>query len=62
MKSTYLEILTLTSILITHTFFKKIICFKASRFLETSKNTMNSIQLKLQRVSLVAGQPSLITY
>ena len=39
MKSTYLAILTLTSILITHTFFKKIICFKANRLLVTSKNT-----------------------
>ena len=26
-KSTYLEILTLTSILTTHAFFKKLICF-----------------------------------
>ena len=39
---TYLAILTLT--LITHTFFKKIICFKANLFLATSKNTMNSVQ------------------
>ena len=33
----------LNSILITHTFFKKIIYFKASRFLVTSKNTMNYV-------------------
>ena len=32
------------SILMTHTFFKKIICFKANPFLVTSKNTMNSVQ------------------
>ena len=37
MKSTYLAILTLTSILITDTFFKKIICFNANRFLVTSR-------------------------
>ena len=37
MKSTYLAILTLTSILITHTFLKKIICFKANQFLVASK-------------------------
>ena len=44
MKSTSLVILTLTSILISHTFFRKIICFKANRFLVTSKNTMISVQ------------------
>ena len=32
------------SILITHTFFKKIICFKANRLLVIAKNTMNSVQ------------------
>ena len=44
MKSTYLVILTLNSILITHIFFKKIVCFKANQFLVTSENTMNSVQ------------------
>ena len=33
-----------TSILITHTFFKKIICLRTNRFLVTPKNTMNSVQ------------------
>ena len=28
----------------SYIFFKKIICFKANRFLVTSKNTMNSVQ------------------
>ena len=33
-----------TSILITHTFFKKIICFRANQFLVTVKNTINSAE------------------
>ena len=57
MKSTYLVILTLTSILITHTFFEKIICFKANRFLVHQK----ILAKKMFGLKQLIGVPTLVT-
>ena len=44
MKSTDLAILTLTSVLITHAFFKKNNLLQSKSILSNIKNTMNSVQ------------------